>query len=115
MKFNDMKKILELLGIAILGGIIALSGYKMLFKKEVVVEKTISEPIQTITANYNPALNKANLVSNSVDFTIAAGNTVNAVVHVKNISIRTQSSPADIFLEIEVMEENLNKLVQEVA
>ncbi len=92
-----MKKILELLGIAILGGIIALGGYKMLFKNEVIVEKTISEPIQTITANYNPALNKANLVSNSVDFTTAADNTVNAVVHVKNISIRTQSSPADIF------------------
>ena len=50
-----------------------------------------------IRDSYNPALNKANLVSNSVDFTTAADNTVNAVVHVKNISIRTQSSPADIF------------------
>jgi len=94
---KNMKKILGLLGMAILGGAISLGGYKMLFNEEVIVEKTISQPIQTITANYNPALNKANLVVNSLDLTLAAENSVHAVVHVKNTAVRTQSSPADIF------------------
>ena len=94
---KNMKKILGLLGMAILGGAISLGGYKMLFNEEVIVEKTISQPIQTITANYNPALNKANLVVNSLDLTVAAENSVHAVVHVKNTAVRTQSSPADIF------------------
>ena len=94
---KNMKKILGLLGMAILGGAISLGGYKMLFNEEVIVEKTFSQPIQTITANYNPALNKANLVANSLDLTVAAENSVHAVVHVKNTAVRTQSSPADIF------------------
>ena len=92
-----MKKLFGLLGMAILGGAITLGGYKMLFNEEVIVERTISEPAETITANYNPALNKAKSFANSVDLTIAAENTVHAVVHVKNTAVRTQSSPADIF------------------
>lgn len=92
-----MKKLFGLLGMAILGGAITLGGYKMLFNEEVIVERTISEPAETITANYNPVLSKANSVANSVDLTIAAENTVHAVVHVKNTSVRTQSNPADIF------------------
>jgi Do/DeqQ family serine protease len=92
-----MKKLFGLLGMAILGGAITLGGYKMLFNEEVIVERTISEPAETITANYNPALDKANSFANSVDLTIASENTVHAVVHVKNTAVRTQSSPADIF------------------
>ncbi|ARV16775.1 trypsin-like peptidase domain-containing protein [Polaribacter sp. SA4-12] len=92
-----MKKLFGLLGMAILGGAITLGGYKMLFNEEVIVERTISEPVETITANYNPALNKAKSFANSVDLTIAAENTVHAVVHVKNTAVRTQTNPADIF------------------
>jgi len=92
-----MKKLFSLLGMAILGGAITLGGYKMLFNEEVVVERIVSEPAQTITANYNPALNKANSIANPVDLTVAAENTVHAVVHVKNTAVRTQSNPSDIF------------------
>ena len=83
---------------AILGGALTLGGYKMLFNEEVVVEKTIQQPLQTITASYNPALDKANAVANTVDFTVAAENTVHAVVHVKNTAVRTQTNPwAELF------------------
>ncbi|WP_218598648.1 trypsin-like peptidase domain-containing protein [Polaribacter sp. NJDZ03] len=92
-----MKKILSLLGMAVLGGAITLGGYKMLFNENVVIERSFSHPIKTVTANYNPALNNANAIANSVDFTVAAENTVHAVVHVKNTAIRTQSSPIDLF------------------
>ena len=92
-----MKKLLSLLGMAVLGGAITLGGYKMLFNENVVIERTISHPVKTVTANYNPALSNANAISNSVDFTVAAENTVHAVVHVKNTSIRTQSNPIDLF------------------
>ncbi|WP_282073652.1 trypsin-like peptidase domain-containing protein [Polaribacter atrinae] len=92
-----MKKLLSLLGMAILGGAITLGGYKMLFNENVVIERTISQPVKTVTANFNPALSNANSIANSVDFTVAAENTVHAVVHVKNTSIRTQSNPIDLF------------------
>ncbi|MCL7762842.1 trypsin-like peptidase domain-containing protein [Polaribacter sp. Z014] len=92
-----MKKILSLLGVAILGGAITLGGYKMLFNENAVVERSISQPIKTVTASYNPVLNKVNETSGSVDLTVAAENTVHAVVHVKNTAIRTQVNPMDIF------------------
>ncbi|QNM86793.1 trypsin-like peptidase domain-containing protein [Polaribacter pectinis] len=93
-----MKKFFGFLGMAVLGGALTLGGYKMLFNEEVVVEKTIQQPLQTITASYNPALERANTAANTVDFTVAAENTVHAVVHVKNTAIRTQTNPwAELF------------------
>ncbi|MCG1037170.1 trypsin-like peptidase domain-containing protein [Polaribacter sargassicola] len=93
-----MKKFFGLVGMAALGGVLTLGGYKMLFNNEVVVERTISQPIKTITANYNPVLDKVNSVANSIDFTVAAENSVHAVVHVKNTAIRTQTNPwAELF------------------
>jgi len=89
-----MKKFFGLVGVAILGGALTLGGYKVLFDNNMVVERTISEPAaKTITANYNPVLNKVNSVANSIDFTTAAENSVHAVVHVKNTAIRTQTNP----------------------
>ena len=92
-----MKKYFGLLGMAILGGAITLGGYKMLFNDEIIVERTIEQPIKTITANYNPALDKVSSLEGTVDFTVAAGNTINSVVHVKNTAIRTQTNPLDLF------------------
>ncbi|QOD61860.1 trypsin-like peptidase domain-containing protein [Polaribacter haliotis] len=92
-----MKKFFGFLGMALLGGAITLGGYKMLFDEEVVVERTISQPMQTVTASYNPALNKANAVANTIDFTTAAENSIHAVVHVKNTAVRTQTNPLDLF------------------
>ena len=95
-----MKKFFGFLGMAVLGGTLTLGGYKMLFNnddKEIIVERTISQPMQTVTANYNPALNKTNAIASSIDFTVAAENSVHSVVHVKNTAIRTQADPIDIF------------------
>ena len=56
--------------------------------------------MQTVTASYNPVLNKAAAVANSIDFTTAAENSIHSVVHVKNTAIRTQANPMDIFLPL---------------
>ncbi|MGJ8745963.1 S1C family serine protease [Polaribacter sp.] len=92
-----MKKFFGFLGMAVLGGALTLGGYKMLMNDKVVVERTITQPIKTVTASFNPALNKASSIANTVDFTVAAANSVHAVVHVKNTAIRTQANPLDIF------------------
>ncbi|MEE9408999.1 MAG: trypsin-like peptidase domain-containing protein [Polaribacter sp.] len=93
-----MKRFFGFIGMAILGGALTLGGYKMLFNEQIVIEKTVQQPMQTVTASYNPALNKVNTVASSIDFTMAAENTVHAVVHVKNTAIRTQSNPwAELF------------------
>ncbi len=87
-----MKKILKTLGVAVLGGVIALAGYKTIIEKpQVVVEKSIDPTIETIRANYTPTI--INSSSTPTDFTEAAEKTVNAVVHVKNTALKTQQNP----------------------
>ncbi|WGH75789.1 trypsin-like peptidase domain-containing protein [Tenacibaculum tangerinum] len=92
-----MKKIIGTLGIAFLGGIIALLGYKTLVEEpQVIVEKQTEPTIETVKANYTPTV--VNATSTPTDFTEAADKTVHAVVHVKNTSIRTQQNPwAELF------------------
>ncbi|MCH8553706.1 MAG: Do family serine endopeptidase [Schleiferiaceae bacterium] len=70
-----MKNTLKFLGIAILGGIISLTLFKMFFEQE----KNIT------IVNENPAIPalRTGLAAAAVDFTEAAEMTVNAVVHVK--------------------------------
>ncbi len=87
-----MKKTASLLGIAVLGGMITLGGYKVFLEKSpIVIEKAATPVLPTFQANFNPGnfLNGAS----SIDFTAAAERTVHAVVHVKNTSIRTQQNP----------------------
>ncbi len=87
-----MKKIFGTLGIAILGGVIALAGYKtMIEKSQVVIGKSTEPTLETIRANYTPTV--INSSSTPTDFTEAAEKTVNAVVHVKNTAVRTQQNP----------------------
>ena len=92
-----MRKIVSLLGMAVLGGAITLGGYKMLFNNEIVVERTIAQPVKPISVNYAPTLPKLNTITNSIDFSTAAEKTVNSVVHVKNITVGSQVRPMDIF------------------
>ncbi|MGY8911288.1 MAG: S1C family serine protease, partial [Flavobacteriales bacterium] len=94
-----MKKFFSLLGMAILGGAITLGGYKMFIDENVVIESMQPNSSSIIQTNYNPAFNANStaLDASSIDFTLAAENTVHSVVHVKNTAIRTQSSPLDIF------------------
>ncbi len=92
-----MKKIIGTLGIAVLGGAIALLGYKTLIEEpQVIVEKAVEPTMQTVRANYTPTVINSSLTP--TDFTDAADKTVHAVVHVKNTSIRTQQNPwAELF------------------
>ena len=92
-----MKKAFSFLGIAILGGALTLGGYKLLFNDQVVIERTIEKPLQTLQASYNPTLRNTNATEVNTDFTVAAEKTVHAVVHVKNTAVRTQTNPLELF------------------
>lgn len=92
-----MKKVFNYLGMAVLGGAFTLVGYKFMFGNQEVVVKTSTQPLQTVTANYNPVLTRALAAEGTVDFTVAAENSIHAVVHVKNTAVKTQTSPLDIF------------------
>ncbi|WP_299837579.1 trypsin-like peptidase domain-containing protein [uncultured Tenacibaculum sp.] len=91
-----MKKVLGIVGVAFLGGAFALGGYKLFVEQpQVIVEKTIEPQLQTVKANYMPAvMNTASVPSN---FTEAAEKTVNAVVHVKNTAVKEVYNPFEEF------------------
>jgi serine protease Do len=75
-----MKKILLLFLAGTLGGVAAISAYKVAFEdqKTVIIESPANE--SQATPRYTST---AILPNNSTDFTLAAEKTVNAVVHVK--------------------------------
>ena len=91
-----MKKVIEFLGMAILGGAISLGAHKLLIEeKQPLVVSKITSPVQMVNSTYNAT---SRLAAATIDFTVAAENTVNAVVHVKNTAIRTQNNPfAELF------------------
>ncbi|MBL4904445.1 MAG: trypsin-like peptidase domain-containing protein [Flavobacteriaceae bacterium] len=87
-----MKKVLGIIGIAFMGGAIALGGYKIFLEKpQVIIERTIEPTGNIIQSNYT----NTGLYNNtsSTDFTAAAEKTVNAVVHVKNTAFKTKRDP----------------------
>ena len=92
-----MKKALSFLGMAILGGVLTLVGYKMLFNEQIVIERTIQSPVETVQSNFNSTYENKNSIETAIDFTVAAKRTVHAVVHVKNTAIRTQTNRSDLF------------------
>jgi hypothetical protein len=69
-----MKKLLGLLGIAVLGGALTLGGYKMFFNDTVIIERTVPEKMQTVQTNYNPTFtrNSTAIAAAAIDFTLAA-------------------------------------------
>ncbi|MGB0892046.1 MAG: trypsin-like peptidase domain-containing protein [Flavobacteriaceae bacterium] len=92
-----MKKVFGFLGIAVLGGAITLGGYKLLIEKpQVVIERTVSPSSKMVNVNHLPTVIN-NTESTPTNFTEAAEKTVNAVVHVKNTSIKTQKDPWGFF------------------
>ncbi len=88
-----MKKTIKTLGIAILGGVITLAGYKIIIEnpQETIKVSEIESPLKTIPANYTSTV--INSESGPTDFTEAADKSVHAVVHVKNTAVRTQQNP----------------------
>jgi Do/DeqQ family serine protease len=88
-----MKRFGSLLIVAVFAGAITLASYKMFFEKTNYAVVTDSSEVPVITTSNMPTSFKGNGI-NEADFTIAAENTVNAVVHVKNLTLN--SSPRSL-------------------
>ncbi|MFD0989015.1 trypsin-like peptidase domain-containing protein [Mariniflexile jejuense] len=91
-----MKKILSLVLVSALGGALTLGAYKLFLEPEnkLFVTSASSNPSILQTSNVANLLNSGE----APDFTIAAENAINAVVHVKNVSISSgQLSLQDLF------------------
>ncbi|WP_321827627.1 S1C family serine protease [Maribacter dokdonensis] len=89
-----MKRIASLLFVSVFAGAITLGAYKLFFEKEnfTIIAQDNNNGI--VNASYTPTSARGAGI-NEVDFTNAAENTVNAVVHVKNITIN--KAPTNIF------------------
>ncbi|MGV8945298.1 MAG: trypsin-like peptidase domain-containing protein [Lutibacter sp.] len=86
-----MKKIISLVLISALGGAITLSAYLLLFEKpQFKIDSVGNAALKTITTNYTDS--RLASVENT-DFTVAAEETLNAVVHVKNTMFKTIQDP----------------------
>ncbi len=81
-----MKKLASLLLVSVFAGAITLGSYKIFFEKENFTVITQESDSGLFNASYTPTSAKGAGI-NEVDFTLAAENTVNAVVHVKNITL----------------------------
>ncbi|MGB5417821.1 trypsin-like peptidase domain-containing protein [Algibacter sp.] len=91
-----MKKILTLVFVSALGGIFTLGAYKLFIEKE----KPVLVASETTNATFLPTNNMNTLfkAEDAIDFTVAAENTVNAVVHVKNVTLSSgQFTMQDLF------------------
>lgn len=87
-----MKKIANLLIIALFSGMITLGGYKLFIE-----DKSTSTSLPTETTSYIPTSysTPSFIEGTNLDFTIAAEKTVHAVVHIKNRTLT--SAPTNIF------------------
>ena len=91
-----MKRILSLVLVSALGGVLTLAAYKLFLEEEktVIVAETNTKPTFLSTNNINTALK----TYEDSDFTTAAKNTVNAVVHVKNVALSSRQMTFDDLL-----------------
>ena len=93
-----MKHFFSFLGMALLGGILTLAGYKAFVEKEMVYQQISENPMVPVSLNLNPTIGSTSGIENTTDFTLAAEKSINAVVHVKNTAVRTQKNPwAELF------------------
>ena len=90
----NMKRIASLLFVSVFAGAITLGAYKLFFEKENFTIISQESNGGVVNASYTPTSARGAGI-NEVDFTVAAENTVNAVVHVKNITI--SKAPTTIF------------------
>jgi len=90
-----MKEILKITLFSVLGGIVAISGYKLASEKKVTQEINTVTPTQQFSIPVNNT-NKTILgLTENTNFTAAAEKTVHAVVHVTNTT--TYTKPRNIF------------------
>ncbi len=88
-----MKKISSLLLVAVFAGAFTLGAYKLFFENTNYKVITQEGENTTFKTNYTPTSPKGAGI-NELDFTTAAETTVNAVVHVKNVTL--SSGPTNI-------------------
>lgn len=81
-----MKRIASLFLVSIFAGAITLGSYKLFFEKENFTIITQASENGVFNTSYTPTSARGAGI-NDVDFTVAAESTVNAVVHVKNITL----------------------------
>tara|TARA_R110000868_G_scaffold194178_3_gene439525 strand:+ start:19755 stop:21164 length:1410 start_codon:yes stop_codon:yes gene_type:complete len=92
-----MKKISTLVFVSVLGGIITLGAYKMLLEENNKVVLSTSETHPTFLPASN--VNSIKAAYETPDLTVAAENSINTVVHVKNLSVSTgQMTIQDLFM-----------------
>ena len=89
-----MKKVLSLVFASVLGGIIALGSYTYVLNNYQTENSDTAEQSTAIRTNY---ITSSNYIAENTDFTNAAEQTVNAVVHVKNVSISQSNPLAEFF------------------
>jgi len=87
-----MKEILKITLFSVLGGILAISGYKLASEKKVSQDTNLVTPT---TASSTPVKYNSNTLAINTDFTAAAEKTIHAVVHVTNTT--TYIQPRNIF------------------
>jgi len=91
-----MKRTANLFVVALLAGGITLGAYKLFFEKETFTYVAGENDTPFVTTS-NLATSPRGAGINDVDFTIAAEKTVNAVVHVKNMTIVERNPVAQFF------------------
>lgn len=96
-----MKRIANLFVVSLFSGAITLGAYKLFFEKENYTWVTSGQEIPFVATSNMPTSAKGAGI-NEVDFTLAAEKTVNAVVHVKNLTMsKGPSSLSDFFYGFE--------------
>ncbi len=89
-----MKRITSLLLVSVFSGAITLGGYKLFLEKDNFTIVSQENGNGIFNTSYTPTSARGAGI-NEVDFTLAAENTVNAVVHVKNITL--SKGPTSVF------------------
>ncbi|MGI9551333.1 MAG: trypsin-like peptidase domain-containing protein, partial [Aurantibacter sp.] len=89
-----MKKIGSMLLVALFAGAITLGAYKLFFEQTNIAVVADDNRASIVNTSLTPTSAKGSGI-NEVDFTVAAENTVNAVVNVKNLTV--SKSPNSFF------------------
>ncbi|MFD2586856.1 S1C family serine protease [Croceitalea marina] len=98
-----MKRTANLFVVALLAGGITLGAYKLFFEKETYNYLSDDNTASFVTtSNLSTSARGAGI--NEVDFTIAAEKTVNAVVHVKNMTLVERNPVAQFFYGSEAIQ-----------
>ena len=90
-----MRRTAQLFFVALLAGGVTLGAYKLFFEKEQFTFVAQNETTPFLTTSMPTSPKGAGI--NEVDFTVAAEKTINAVVHVKNMTVSPANPLAEFF------------------